>query len=56
MLWTVVAITPGGWGQGRGLAPSPHKPDPGHDGTERGCLPVATPGRSSWTILDKMFQ
>ncbi|SAI88144.1 hypothetical protein MBBA_1284 [Methanoculleus bourgensis] len=26
--WTVVAITPWGWGQGRGLAPSPHKPCP----------------------------
>ena len=34
--WTVVGIVLGGRGQGRGLAPSPHKPDPGHDGTEQG--------------------
>ena len=26
---------------GRGRAPSPHKPDPGHDGTEQGSLPIA---------------
>ena len=32
--WTVVGIALGG--QGRGLAPSPHKPDPGHDATEQG--------------------
>jgi len=26
--WTVVDIAPGGWGQGRGLAPSPHEARP----------------------------
>jgi len=31
--WTVVGIAPGG-GAGRGIAPSPHKPDPRHDATE----------------------
>ncbi|SAI87871.1 hypothetical protein MBBA_1006 [Methanoculleus bourgensis] len=35
--------SPRGWGQGRGLAPSPHKP-------ESGSLPVAKPGRFSWDI------
>ncbi|CVK34708.1 protein of unknown function [Methanoculleus bourgensis] len=46
------------WGRARGctrerdLLPGlvPHKPDPGHDGTERGSRPVAKPGRSSWKI------
>ena len=33
--WTVVAITRG-VGQGGGGAPSPHKPDPGHDAPEQG--------------------
>jgi len=41
---------PGGWEQGRGRAPSPHKPDPGHDGTGQGSLPVATPKMSLWKI------
>ena len=31
-----------------GLAP--HNPDPEHDGTEQGSLPVANPGVSSWNI------
>ena len=30
--------------------PSPHKPDPGHDATVPGGLPVATPEMPSWKI------
>ncbi len=33
-----------------GLAPSPHNPDPEHDGTEQGSLPVANSGMPSWEI------
>ena len=62
MLWTVVGIAPGVGPTGRGAGPplslagryretpSPHKPDPGHDATEPGGLPVATPEMPSWKI------
>lgn len=45
--WTVGALHPGGWGQGREVSPSPHKPDPGHDGTEQGEPPSRQTGMSS---------
>ncbi|SAI89390.1 hypothetical protein MBBA_2550 [Methanoculleus bourgensis] len=43
--WTVVGIVLGGRGQGRGLASSPHKPDPGARCTRAGGLPLARSGR-----------
>jgi len=35
-------------GGGAVCGDTPHKPDPGHDGTEQGSLPVATPEMPSW--------
>jgi hypothetical protein len=50
MLWTVVAITLGGWGQGRGLAPPPHGSHA--RGTNRAMIPPpARPGQFSWEML-----
>ena len=45
MLWTVVAITLGGWGQGRGLAPPARKPCPGHKQSHD------SPTRQTWAVF-----